>query len=126
MSGKWKMVIFFSFFWKFKDITLSKTIGPKLNFNSICIFLRHICHPYIKFELNECNGCWDNDQNFKFKKHNSVKNHRTRTILEHNLYVNMTPQYIKFELNEPKGNWGNDEKVNDGMTERADRHRARA
>lgn len=42
MSGKWKMVIFFSFFWKFKDITLSKTIGPKLNLNSICIFLRHI------------------------------------------------------------------------------------
>lgn len=46
-----------------------------------------------------------------------MKNHRTRTILEHNLYVNMTPQYIKFELNVPKGCWGNDQKVNDGMTE---------
>lgn len=46
-----------------------------------------------------------------------MKNHQTRTILEHNLYVNMTPQYIKFELNVPKGCWGNDQKVNDGMTE---------
>lgn len=34
----------------------------------------------------------------------------------------MTPQYIKFELNVPKGCWGNDQKVNDGMTERADKN----
>lgn len=52
-----------------------------------------------------------------FKRHTSVKNHRTGTKFKLNLYISMTHQYIKFELNVCNGSGDNDRKVNDRRKE---------
>ena len=61
-----------------------------------------VIHPYIKFELNVCNRCRDNERKrkisdfffiYKFKRANSVKNHQTTTNFELDLYIPVTYDY---------------------------------
>ena len=75
-------------------------------------------YSYIKFELNVCKCCQDNEwklkiSNFfsKFKRDNSVKNHRTMTKFEHDLRIPMTCPYVKFELNVCNCCWDNERKL---------------
>ena len=54
----------------------------------------------------------------KFKRANSVKNHRTMTKSEFDLHITVTYPYIKFELNVCNLCRDNEQKPNDdGMTE---------
>lgn len=84
MVGKW-ISHFFSIF--SRGITLSKSIWPEPNWKlNLYIWKTNL---YIKFKLNMCNGCWDNDQrvNFpifsKFKRLHSVKKSSDQNRTQH-------------------------------------------